>query len=108
MVSVFICPERKLAIVLAGPVIIKVFSFWTREVTIVLAISVRVSKRIITTIHTSTIPIQIPSISARIIAEISVPLMPVFLRESTIVHASSIKVKSLVFVTFIAAKVFIS
>jgi len=57
MVSICICPERKLAIIFASFVIIKIFVYGAREVAIIFTVSVGRSKRVITTIYTSSIPI---------------------------------------------------
>jgi len=65
----------------------------SRVLTIIFAVSVNTQKRIVTVTHTRTVPIEIPPIRAWIVAEISVPLVSVFVRQDTVIHTGVVEVK---------------
>jgi hypothetical protein len=80
------------------------FVFRARELTVILSVSDGGQKRISTGGKTSSVPVKIFGLEARIIAEIKTPLLSVFVRKCTFIHTCAIKVKNLFRSTTITAE----
>ena len=84
------------------------YVFRTRIITKILAISVSCHERIIANEFTSTVPVEIPAVNARIIAEISIPLVAILMRNRAVIGTGSVEVEGLIFITFVATKIFVT
>jgi len=76
--------------------------FGTRIVTIELTISVRANKRIIAIRLTSTIPVEVPPINTRIIAEISIELVPELVGNCAVCGTGAIEIEDFRCIAFVA------
>jgi len=98
--------ERSFTTGITSSIVVKVGVKRTRELAVIHSVSVDCQEGIVAAIDTSTIPVEVPTSRAGIITEISIPLMSIFMWQSTIIRTCVVEIQSLIFIALEAAEIF--
>jgi len=100
--------KRSFTTGITSSIVVQVSIQRTRELAVIHAVSVDGQERIVTARNTSTVPIEIPASRAGIIAEISVPLISIFMGQGTVFVTSVIEVQRFIGRALVATEVLVT